>query len=230
VSTPDYQQALGRKLAAERKRRGLSQPDLAKMIGRSVAWVSQVERGVRRIDRMSVLETLGAALDVPLAELAADAPIIAAVADESPAAGGLRLVLSGTYALRAMLNGHHPPALVDLRERTGKAWELTHGSRYTELTDLLGALIPDLEVAARAPARPRGRGLRADGRRLPGMLGGAGQARRARGRLDSRRPVHDRCRAIRQAAPGRRRGLPAGVRVPFRPALRPGRRDRPDRR
>ena len=150
MSTPDYQQALGRKIAAERKRRGLSQPDLAKRIGRSVAWVSQVERGVRRIDRMSVLETLAAALDVPLAELAADAPIIAAVADESPAAGGLRLVLSGTWALRAMLNGHHAPALDSLRERTGKAWELTHGSRYAELTDLLGALIPDLEVAARA--------------------------------------------------------------------------------
>jgi transcriptional regulator with XRE-family HTH domain len=150
VSTPDYQQALGRKIAAERKRRGLSQPDLAKMIGRSVAWVSQVERGVRRVDRMSVLETLASALDVPLAELAADAPIIAAVADESPVAGGLRLVLSGTYALRAMLNGHHAPALDSLRERTGKAWELTHGSRYADLTDLLGGLIPDLEVAARA--------------------------------------------------------------------------------
>jgi DNA-binding XRE family transcriptional regulator len=150
VTTPDYQQALGRKIAAERKRRGLSQPDLAKMIGRSVAWVSQVERGVRRIDRMSVLETLAAALDVPLAELAADAPIIAAVADESPVAGGLRLVLSGAYALRAMLNEYRAPVLDSLRERTDKAWELTHGSRYGELTDLLGALIPDLEVAARA--------------------------------------------------------------------------------
>lgn len=150
MSTPDYQRTLGRKIAAERKRRGLSQPDLAKMIGRSVAWVSQVERGVRRIDRMSVLETLASALDVPLAELAADAPIVAALADESPSAGGLRLVLSGAYALRAMLNGHDPATLESLRERTGKAWELAHASRYADLTDLLGALIPNLEVAARA--------------------------------------------------------------------------------
>jgi transcriptional regulator with XRE-family HTH domain len=150
VSTPDYQRALGRKIAAERKRRGLSQPDVAKMIGRSVAWVSQVERGVRRIDRMSVLETLASALEVPLAELAADAPIVAAIAEESPSAGGLRMVLSGVHSLRAMLNGHQSPGLDDLRARTGKAWELAHASRYADLTDLLAVLIPDLETAARA--------------------------------------------------------------------------------
>jgi transcriptional regulator with XRE-family HTH domain len=150
VSTPDYQRALGRKIAAERKRRGLSQPDLAKMVGRSVAWVSQVERGVRRVDRMSVLETLASALDVPLAELAADAPIVAAVTEESPSVGGLRMVLSGVHSLRAMLNGHESPGLDDLRARTARAWELTHAGRYADLTDLLNALIPDLETAARA--------------------------------------------------------------------------------
>ena len=74
---------------------GLSQPELARMIDRSVAWVSQVERGVRKVDRMSVLETLAAALDVPLAELAAEAPVVAAVNEEPPGAAGLRLVLSG---------------------------------------------------------------------------------------------------------------------------------------
>jgi tetratricopeptide (TPR) repeat protein/DNA-binding XRE family transcriptional regulator len=150
VSTPDYQRSLGRKIAAERKRRGLSQPELARVIGRSVAWVSQVERGVRRIDRMSVLEALASALDVPLGELAAEAPIVAAVVDESPVAGGLRLVLSGVHSLRAMLNGHDSPGLASLRERTEKAWELTHAGRHAELTELLRVLIPDLETAARA--------------------------------------------------------------------------------
>ena len=150
MSTPDYQQALGRKIAAERRRRGLSQPELARMIDRSVAWVSQVERGVRKVDRMSVLETLAAALDVPLAELAAEAPVVAAVTEEPPGASGLRLVLSGAYALRAMLNGRHPPALSTLRTKSRKAWELTHAGRYADLTDLLRGLIPDLETAARA--------------------------------------------------------------------------------
>lgn len=149
MSIPGYQQALGRKISAERRRRGLSQPELARMIGRSVAWVSQVERGVRRVDRMSVLETVANALDVPLAELAAEAPVVAAVTEEPPGAGGLRLVLSGAYALQAMLDGRRPSALGTLRSMSRKAWELTHAGRYTDLTELLRGLVPDLETAAR---------------------------------------------------------------------------------
>ena len=150
MTSLDYQKALGRKIAAERHRRGLSQPELARMIDRSVAWVSQVERGVRKIDRMSVLEALAAALDVPLSELAAEAPVVAAVTEEPPGANGLRLVLSGVYALRAMLDGHRSSALRTLRGKTRQAWELTHAGRYTELTDLLNSLVPDLEMAVRS--------------------------------------------------------------------------------
>jgi transcriptional regulator with XRE-family HTH domain len=150
VSTPNYQQALGRKIAAERRRRGLSQPELARLLGRSVAWVSQVERGVRKVDRMSVLEAVATALDVPLSELAAEAPVVAAVTEEPPGASALRLVLSGTYALQAMLDGRRPPALSTLRRRSREAWELTHAGRYTDLTDVLRGLVPDLETAARA--------------------------------------------------------------------------------
>ena len=122
------------------------------MVDRSVAWVSQVERGVRKVDRMSVLEAVAAALEVPLAELAAEAPVVAAVTEEPPGAGGLRLVLSGAYALRAMLDGRRAPALSTLRSRARRAWELTHAGRYIELTDLLRGLVPDLETAARAVA------------------------------------------------------------------------------
>ena len=150
MTTQDYQKALGRKIATERRRRGLSQPELARMVDRSVAWVSQVERGVRKVDRMSVLEALAAALDVPLAELAAEAPVVAAVTEEPPGAGGLRLVLSGAYALRAMLDGRRAPAISTLRTKARKAWELTHAGRYVELTDLLRSLVPDLETAARS--------------------------------------------------------------------------------
>jgi tetratricopeptide (TPR) repeat protein len=114
-----------------------------------VAWVSQVERGVRKVDRMSVLETLAAALDVPLAELAAEAPVVAAVTEEPPDARGLRLVLSGAHALRAMLNGRRPPSLGTLRSQARQAWDLTHAGRYTDLTGLLRGLIPDLETATR---------------------------------------------------------------------------------
>ena len=155
MTTPDYQKALGRKIAAERRRRGLSQPELARMIDRSVAWVSQVERGVRRVDRMSVLEALAAALDIPLAELAAEAPVVAAVTEESPGVSELRLVLSGAYALRAMMDGRRAPALGTLRTRSRRAWDLAHAGRYADLADLLRGLVPDLETAARAVPQDR---------------------------------------------------------------------------
>src|SRR3954452_31515 len=115
MATPEYQVTLGRKRADARRRRGLSQPELARMIGRSVAWVSQVERGVRRIDRMSVLEILADALGIPLAELAAESPVVAAVNEEQPGAAGLRLVLSGAWSLRAMLNGRAVPLVEEVR-------------------------------------------------------------------------------------------------------------------
>ena len=150
MNAQEYQVALGRKIAEQRHRRGLSQPELARMIDRSVAWVSQVERGVRKVDRMSVLETLATALDMPLSELAAEAPVVAAVHEEPPGAGGLRLLLSGAYALQAMLNGHHAPSLTGLRAKVEHAQDLRHAGRYTDLTDLLRDLLPDLESAARA--------------------------------------------------------------------------------
>jgi tetratricopeptide (TPR) repeat protein len=125
------------------------------MVGRSVAWVSQVERGVRKVDRMSVLETVAAALDVPLAELAAEAPVVAAVTEEPPDARGLRLVLSGAHALRAMLDGHRPLAIGTLRTKSRMAWDLTHAARYTDLTELLRSLVPDLETAARTAPESR---------------------------------------------------------------------------
>jgi transcriptional regulator with XRE-family HTH domain len=156
VTTPTYQQALGRKIAAERRRRGLSQPELARMVDRSVAWVSQVERGVRKIDRMSVLESLADALEVPLGELAAEAPVVAAVTEEQPAARSLRLLLSGTYSLSGMLQDRRLPAITVLRSRVRDAWNLVHAAKYAELSDLLGSLVADLENAARRfPANRR---------------------------------------------------------------------------
>ncbi len=47
--------SVGERIAAYRRRRGLSQPVLAGLIGRSESWLSQVERGVRSVDRLSVL-------------------------------------------------------------------------------------------------------------------------------------------------------------------------------
>ncbi|MFY7064588.1 helix-turn-helix domain-containing protein [Nocardiopsis changdeensis] len=147
----DYQKALGRKVAKHRRQRGLSQREFAGLVGRSETWVSQVERGVRKVDRMVVLEKLAEVLEIPVSELAAEAPIVAASNEEPPGSSRLRLILSGSHALAALLRRN--PATVDLddlRRRVDHAWELTHASAYTELTEILESLIPDLESAARS--------------------------------------------------------------------------------
>ncbi|MEV8633779.1 helix-turn-helix transcriptional regulator [Streptosporangium sp. NPDC051023] len=151
----EYQRALGRRIAQERKRRGLSQPELARLIDRSVAWVSQVERGVRKVDRMSVLEKVAETLDVPLSELAAEAPVVAAVTEETPGTADLRLLLSSVHSLRAMLHPVPAAPAEELRAQVEQAWELVHESRYAELTGLLQGLVPALETAVRSAPEER---------------------------------------------------------------------------
>ncbi|MEV7981198.1 helix-turn-helix transcriptional regulator [Streptomyces sp. NPDC086519] len=148
----EYQKALGRKIAFHRKRRGLSQKEFAGLLERSEAWVSQVERGVRRIDRMTVLEKVADVLELPVAELAAEAPIVASVAEgEPPGVSRLRLVLSAAHSLKAILGGSSgSPDVPALRAEVDRAWSLTHQGNYADLAELLEGLVPRLESAARS--------------------------------------------------------------------------------
>ena len=55
---------IGERIAIYRRRRGISQTVLAGLVGRSESWLSQVERGARSVDRLSVL------IDMAYTELA----------------------------------------------------------------------------------------------------------------------------------------------------------------
>lgn len=139
---------LGRTIARLRAARGLSQKELAVLVGRSEVWVSKVERGVHQVDRMSVLEALAQALDVPVAELAPNAPA-AAGAQPPGAAADLTLALSSSDALLAVLSSPAPVDLARLGVDAEAAWQLAHGTHYDDLTDRLGTLIPEVERATR---------------------------------------------------------------------------------
>ncbi|HEY2765280.1 MAG TPA: helix-turn-helix transcriptional regulator [Pseudonocardiaceae bacterium] len=141
--------AFGRRVAFYRKRHRYSQRELAAMIDRSETWLSQVERGVRKIDRMSVLERLAEALDVPLAELAPEQNVVAASSETPQAATTLSLALSSSEALEAVLSESVPVDMARLDARSARAWDFVHGSRYEELSELLVELLPDLERAER---------------------------------------------------------------------------------
>ena len=61
---------IGERIRIYRGRRGLSQKELAGLIGRSESWLSQVERGVRSVDRFSVLVDIAQVLKTNVQTLA----------------------------------------------------------------------------------------------------------------------------------------------------------------
>jgi transcriptional regulator with XRE-family HTH domain len=102
---------LGERVTFYRRRLGLSQVELARIVHRSESWLSQVERGARSVDRLSVLTELENALGVSVTDLSPAAP-----AEERPEvppeesqyldrvrpdeqAGCLRAALAETYRL-----------------------------------------------------------------------------------------------------------------------------------
>src|SRR3954462_2068685 len=93
-------EGIGRRIATYRRRRGLSQAALAGLIGRSESWLSQVERGVRSVDKMSVLLDLARVLHVEVEALTGRpwqlAPNGSAIGD---ALGDLRATLTNYNSL-----------------------------------------------------------------------------------------------------------------------------------
>ena len=156
---PNTAQLVGEQIAYHRKRLGLSQVELAGLIGRSDSWVSQVERGVRSVDRLSVLQKVADALGVPVQELRGSEGGDADPTDQRPEAfESLRLTLTGHPAAEAVLSGT-TDAVTDeqvsaLRELHSQVWPLVHASRYNELAPLVADLVPRLEKAVRSETSP----------------------------------------------------------------------------
>lgn len=145
---------LGERIAYYRRRRGLSQVKLAGLLGRSESWLSQVERGVRSIDRISVLTQVAGALNVPVTELSPDPLLQREEAAQHPTVRAVRMALSRHDVLPGMLGSRRTVAApaagpAELEAGAERAWELTHASRYTELGEFLPASIAEAEAAAR---------------------------------------------------------------------------------
>lgn len=137
-----------------RRRRGLSQVKLAGLVGRSESWLSQVERGVRSIDRLSVLAQVASALNVPLSELAPGDLAAASESRDLPASVALRQALTSYRVLGSVfgledVEGPTTGGLEQLRADVDKAWTLAHQSRFGELGDLVPGLIVRTEAATR---------------------------------------------------------------------------------
>lgn len=142
---------LGQRVAELRRRRGLSQKDLAVEVSRSESWVSQVERDVLPVERVSVLQTLAEALGASVRELRPD-PVIAQDDDAAPdELAGLRLAMTGHPALHTLLGAASSERrdITELRTAVDEAWRLTHGSQFTALAAHLAPLLIELEGTIR---------------------------------------------------------------------------------
>lgn len=142
--------SVGERIAAYRRRRGLSQAALAGLVGRSESWLSQVERGVRSVDRLSVLLDLARLLRVEVEALTGRPWQYA------PNGGS---VVSGLDEVRRFFARYDnlvgvapddPVEPTDLRVRLGAAHEAYQAARYEELISVLPRLLSTADGVHRA--------------------------------------------------------------------------------
>jgi transcriptional regulator with XRE-family HTH domain/tetratricopeptide (TPR) repeat protein len=136
-----------------RRRRGLSQTEFAERLGRSESWVSQVERGVRSVDRLSMFERMANELGVSVDELRSEETSEEEVSLAVPGyVDDLRAVLSGPPSGAAVFGGRiaeSAPGIRSLVAEVHAVWEMTHASQSEEACRRLSELLPVLEAGAR---------------------------------------------------------------------------------
>lgn len=142
---------IGDRIAAYRKRRGMSQITLAGLAGRSESWLSQVERGMRDVDNLTVIRDLAAALNVS-ADTLIGAALAAPTADAGhPATEPVRRYLDGyTQLLTA------PQTLsLTVDELLQAAEQLNshyQAARYDQALDASPELLAAVDALARTDA------------------------------------------------------------------------------
>jgi len=149
--------SLGERIAAYRRRRGLSQATLAGLVGRSESWLSQVERGIRSVDRLSVLLDLARVLRVEVEALLGRpweyAPNGGRDVDELAT---VRRHFTRYDDLLGMVPAN-VPALPELRTQVATAHGTYQAARYREAIAQLPALLGAVDAIRRTPAGPERR-------------------------------------------------------------------------
>jgi transcriptional regulator with XRE-family HTH domain len=144
-------QDVGQRIATARRRRGLSQAVLAGLVGRSESWLSQVERGKRKVDSHAVLTRLAVVLHTDIAELAGTGSG-EEVTGNYPLVQSIRHAMMGYDALDTVIatSSTAPPVSAPtLRTMVTHAYRDYQGTRYEQAGRRLASLIRDVEAAAR---------------------------------------------------------------------------------
>lgn len=142
---------IGERVAFYRKRRGLTQPVLAELVGRGKTWLRHIEAGRNDLDRLSMIRELATVLGVSVGDLIGT-PILL-----EWKSNGER---GSIPAIRAALTDHarylsgitadgEPVSLEILSDRVRDAFNDYQGSHYTRLTVQLPDIVNDATNATR---------------------------------------------------------------------------------
>ncbi|MEH0974802.1 helix-turn-helix domain-containing protein [Micromonospora sp. CPCC 205546] len=142
---------IGRRVAYWRGRRKMSQQVFADRLGKSKSWVDKVERGVRRLDKFSVLHEIAAILQVDVQLLLGKDPerrTDALNCIDQVEVQEIRAALERYDSMSAYFDAApYPPPLADMRKAVNHAWLTYQYGRYGMLTRALPKLLRDAQAA-----------------------------------------------------------------------------------
>ncbi|MDG4809834.1 helix-turn-helix domain-containing protein [Micromonospora sp. WMMD1120] len=133
---------IGRRVASWRVRRSMTQQMLADRLRRSKSWVDKVERGVRALDRYSVIQELADVLRVDPAVLLGQPP--SAPTGTPDGVDDIRAALA-RYDTRQTA-----PRSEELRRQVGHAWLTYQHAHYGQLVRALPGLLDAAQAAQKA--------------------------------------------------------------------------------
>ncbi|WP_431935338.1 helix-turn-helix domain-containing protein [Micromonospora sp. RP3T] len=148
---------VGRRVAQWRVRRRMTQQMLADRLGKSKSWVDKVERGVRALDRFSVIQDVARVLRVEPAALLGREKPPAARADEG--VDGVRAALARYDLCPAGPDRRSSVATDELGRRVDHACSAYRHARYPQVLQLVPELLDATRYAYAAGGRDGTDGL-----------------------------------------------------------------------
>jgi transcriptional regulator with XRE-family HTH domain len=143
--------SIGRRIAYWRERRGFTQGDFGRLMGKSRRWVQDLEGGQRQADpRLSVLERAAEILRISLEQLLTDTPTTPASADPLPqeVRGVVDVLDRHDVRLQAFTTTDEPLQLPVLRASLVYCCEAFQACHYAAIGRQLPKLLVDAHRAA----------------------------------------------------------------------------------
>jgi transcriptional regulator with XRE-family HTH domain len=146
---------IGRRVAYWRARRKMSQQVFADRLGKSKSWVDKVERGVRRLDKFSIVYEIADVLQLDVQLLLGRDPERRAdngCVDQAEVEE-IRSALEHYDQVSAFFcNPPEPRPLAELSKAVGHAWQTYQHAKYGDLARALPRLLRDTQAADAAHA------------------------------------------------------------------------------